>query len=292
MDSQQTAPISIVYCGNRKVFDGFLISALSVASVTKGRPLHFYFMTGDFSRIRSDYVPLKPSDADFIAEKLRLHNPDAEAHLLDCTDLYFKEFAHSVNAKTSYSPYSFIRLLLDFFDLPPKLLYLDVDTVALRDLAPLFDTEMKDYDIALVPDEVGTHYFGRDYGNSGVMLLNLDNIRRDALFEQCRKTVNERKLFMPDQTALNMHAKGKKLLLPGRCNDQIKLREDTVIRHYCKRFHWLPFPHSVNVKPWDGERFSRQFGDVHRELLAEWAEAKREWLGNEGSEAAHSSVAK
>jgi len=71
--------------------------------------------------------------------------------------------------------------------------------------------------------------------------------------------VNKKKMIMPDQSALNKH--GKKKFLPFRFNEQRKIKEDTVVKHFCKGIvFFLPFGfHIYNIKLW-------QIDDVHKRL--------------------------
>lgn len=56
------------------------------------------------------------------------------------------------------------------------------------------------------------------------------------------------------------------------------MRKDTVIRHFSKSIRWLPFYHTVNVKPWEIDRLhtiyhTYEFDDV----LAEYQTKMQEW---------------
>jgi lipopolysaccharide biosynthesis glycosyltransferase len=269
-------PLNIAYCGDQGLFEAFLLSSLSVAKTT-ARPLHFYFLTGKATEIKPCFTPLTPSQGEFIGQILRRHNPDVTIEVLDCTEIYDQKLSHSINAKTFYSPYSLFRLVMDLLPLPGKLLYLDADTIALKDLGPLYGSDISSYDLGMVLDAIGRHFLGPHYGNSGVLLLNLSAIKNDGLMGQARKIVNHFKMFMPDQTALNLVFKKKKLILAGKFNEQLALTPETVIRHYCKRLFWFPYPHTINVKPWDIVAFRKHFGNLHQDLLEEFSAILNEY---------------
>lgn len=76
--------------------------------------------------------------------------------------------------------------------------------------------------------------------------MNMDRIKTTGLFRRARKLCSEKKMFMPDQTALNKLAKGK-LILPRRFNEQGRLRKDTALQHFSTRFSATGM---VSVKPW------------------------------------------
>jgi lipopolysaccharide biosynthesis glycosyltransferase len=95
-----------------------------------------------------------------------------------------------------------------------RILYLDADTIVLDSLRPLWETDLDGCHVAAVtnvfqedhiplPARLGLE--PRDYFNSGVLLMNLDLMRRDestaALFEYTR--ANAERLVWPDQDVLN-----------------------------------------------------------------------------------------
>ena len=57
-------------------------------------------------------------------------------------------------------------------------------------------------------------------------------------------------------------------------NEQKEVREDTIIRHYCKVLHWLPYPHTINIKPWHPEEFKKAFGDISSDVIEEYIRIK------------------
>lgn len=96
----------------------------------------------------------------------------------------------------------------------PRVLYLDCDVLALDTLEPLWDTDLGDAYAGAVsnvwepwnlghPQRVGID--PREYFNSGVLLLDLEAMRRDAITEQIVEyaTARATELVWPDQDALN-----------------------------------------------------------------------------------------
>jgi lipopolysaccharide biosynthesis glycosyltransferase len=95
-----------------------------------------------------------------------------------------------------------------------RILYLDADTIVLDSLHALWETDLDGCHVGAVtnvfqedhiplPARLGLE--PRDYFNSGVLLMNLDLMRRDgsaaALFEYAR--ANAERLVWPDQDVLN-----------------------------------------------------------------------------------------
>ena len=108
-----------------------------------------------------------------------------------------------------------------------KVLYLDGDIIVMGDLSELFSVDLGDSYAAVVRDlpqvlfdvpliDVG---IGRDYFNSGVMLLNLKQLRvenvREKLVDEKRRRSND---TLMDQNVLNIVFKDRVLQLPMKYN--------------------------------------------------------------------------
>ena len=107
-----------------------------------------------------------------------------------------------------------IRLLADYHpEFGDKLLYLDVDLVVTGDLYTVFSESLGDKDIGMVKDEVGSYWLGKNYCNSGVLLMDLTKLRENHHFDLVRHKINRNRYFMPDQTALNRGMKKYKKIL-------------------------------------------------------------------------------
>lgn len=244
--------INLLYCGNNRVFDGMLISILSITKHTK-KPIHTFLLTMDLQEVDENHRPISRRQASYIESVLKKTNPESRVTLIDITDLFNAEMDSCANIESFYTPYCLLRLFCDKVDeLPEKLLYLDTDIVAMDDIEPLYNTDINGFEFAAVTDYLGKIfqiYKSFRYFNSGVMLMNLPEIRKTGLFEKARRACKTRKMDFPDQDALNYYAKKKKYL-PSKYNDQRRLHKNTVLRHFCKSVRWLPFFHTVNVKPW------------------------------------------
>ena len=106
-------------------------------------------------------------------------------------------------------------------------------------------------------------------------LLNLDRVKETGLFERACERVRSRRMAFPDQSALNDLVK-QKLILPRRFNEQREVREDTVVKHFCRGIKWLPFFKVYNYKQTEVKNVHEKLGitcfdDVYQEydLLAE-----------------------
>ncbi|MBQ8550133.1 MAG: glycosyltransferase family 8 protein [Clostridia bacterium] len=238
--------MNILYCGDSGVCDGIFLSALSVCKNAR-EDVAFYILTAGVGNH-------KAIDEAF---SKRLENATGhKVFLLDISAAFEKE-KPSANMATRFTPLCMLRLFADeVSEIPDRILYLDADVLCRADFSRMYRSDMQGAEIAGVPDRYGKWFFGNifrhDYLNSGVLLIDMAAVRKSGVFKRCRRMCCEKRMFMPDQTALNRLAKKKKL--PSRYNAQGKIRQDTVFKHFTTFFRFWPFFHSVTIKPWQEDK--------------------------------------
>lgn len=247
--------IHLLYCGNRRVFDGCYISALS-AAIYASEPLTVSILTMDLSDMDPRFLPITPAQGAVLERALRCHRKESLVRCIDGGALFRREMSESPNLGSSYTPYAMLRLFADLLPLPDRVLYLDVDTVCHGDIAPLFHLDLQGAEYGAAPDYLGRIFIRRDYVNSGVLLLDLARIRRTGLFGRARRVCATVHSSFPDQNAL-YEAGGHCLRLPRCYNEQRKARSSTVIRHFSKTVRLFPYFRILNVKPWQTDRLYR-----------------------------------
>ena len=253
--------INVLYCGNDKVFDGMLTSALSILKRSRlDEPIRFFVFTMDVSHIKPEYLPVSDEQAEFLNRVVKEYNSENSVVKIDVTELYMKEFGGSPNEDAYCSPYTLIRLLADLLpELGDKLLYLDADVMFNRDVHLLYDTDVSEVEYAAARDHYGKYLINPNYVNAGVLLFNMEMARRTGLFGKAREQIRAKKLVFADQSAL-IRSTSKKKMLPQRYNDQKFLHKHTVVRHFSKRLFYFPYPHTDNVKQWQVSRIHKIFG--------------------------------
>ncbi len=150
--------------------------------------------------------------------------------------------------KTAFKRPAFFRLVLpELLINYPKVLYLDADMVVVDDLAGLFQTDVENVYAAVVRDEVQrayaengveedylyghrtiraywTRHLGLNeksqdtYFNSGLMILNLEKIRKDGIPSAIPGILRARPYVFADQDILNLAFAGNVALLDQRWN--------------------------------------------------------------------------
>ncbi len=279
MENKNT-PINLLFCLDKNCFDGLLITLLSIVKNTS-HSLNIFIGTGKFTTPKKEFFCFEQSQADFLENILKKYNQDSKIQVIDMSEEVMKKLGKSVNLNGKFSPYSMIRLLSDYHDeFGDKLLYLDIDLVICDDIYKLYSLNIDNKDIAMAKDEVGSHWLGKNYCNSGVILMNLKRLRENKHFDIVRNKVIKNRYFMPDQTALNRGLKGNIEIISNRFNDQHYLHKDTVIRHYCG---WVKLNKkgfsNVTEKPWNVDNFKKVYGEhVHKDLLKEYLKIKEQYL--------------
>lgn len=251
--------VNLLLCGNKRFFDGALTQLISIKNRTK-ETINCYIFTMDASRLNKDYICMTDEQIDFLNYVVKSKNSESKVIKIDVTEIYEREFANCANEKAYCTPYTLLRLLADLIpDIPDKILYLDIDIMAGKDISILYNIDIEDYEYAAVKEKYGSKIIRHDYINAGMLLLNMKKIRETKLLEKARKLIKTKKLLFADQDAI-FRSTTKKLILPRIYNEQSSFnREDTVICHFCKRLLLLPYPRIENYKQWNVE-------EVHKVL--------------------------
>lgn len=270
--------MNLLYSGDANIADGVIISALSISRAVS-EPLNIYILTAAVDWNGTHRDALGTDFADHITPHLQRHNPNTTIRIIDITEKFADELPDA-NMGTRFTPLCMLRLYADEVnELPDKILYLDNDVVCRADIAPFYHQNIDDYSMAGTLDYYGSHFFRqkfwrRDYLNSGVLLLNLERIRENGLFRDARQMCRTKKMFMPDQSALNKLCRDKKIC-DRRYNEQRRLSTDTALQHFTTSFRLFPYFHSVTVKPWNIEAVHETLGlHEYDRLLSEYTKIK------------------
>ncbi|MCQ2598780.1 MAG: glycosyltransferase family 8 protein [Alphaproteobacteria bacterium] len=130
-----------------------------------------------------------------------------------------------------------------------RIIYADMDVIFFRDLIDIYEYDLGDNVIAAVPTRLD------NYINSGFLLMDLDKIRKEKLYDEWIKISQKEDFKNPDQDVLNFTLKGRIAFLPLRYNFQLShgsrifkiypnsqlddLKHNLVVLHY-----------SDYMKPW------------------------------------------
>ncbi|MCI2068665.1 MAG: hypothetical protein LKJ88_03715 [Bacilli bacterium] len=254
MSESNSKPLDLLYCGDRLRIRGFYLSLLSIANRTK-RPLRVHIFTMGVPERGNSGMALATDDGEFLSQMINKRLAGSSVLIYNVTDQYQATIKRGKNNKNQYSPYSMIRLFADdVLKDVDKVIYLDDDTMGVSDIQNFEKYDLTGKEMGVVDDWLAVRWGHKGYFNSGVLYLNLDQIRKTGLFHDALDMCCNKRMSMPDQTALNRLSHGR-VILPRAFNEQRKIYPDTVIAHYPKRL----FLHFHPVKPWQPERMQKLY---------------------------------
>lgn len=247
--------MNILFCGDNGVCEGIFLSALSIFQNTN-EAINIYILTASIGT----HSAIPQNFADKLETTIEDKNSDNKVTLLDISEI-FGQYLPLANMGTRFTPLCMLRLFADVVpEIPDRILYLDADVLCRADFKEFYYSDITDIEVAGVPDRYGKWFFGNifkhDYLNSGVLLMNMSNIRKSDLFEKCRNLCRNKKMFMPDQSALNKLAVKHKV--PAKYNAQGKIKSDTVFKHFTTFFKFFPYIRAVTVKPWNTDKLHNE----------------------------------
>ncbi len=261
--------INLLYSANNSYFKGIVLSLLSIIKHTN-EEIHVYILSMDLTNLDLNFTIVNEKNIEEMRFLLKKANPDSDITLIDIKDIYLNSGVKKSVEKNKYSPYAYLRLLATKIDiLPDKLLYLDTDIMALKDISPLYNIDITKYDYAMARDQVGKYFFSNDYCNSGVLLLNLKRLRENKILDKCYKKMMKSISSMPDQDALNK-VSDDIYIFDNIYNEQIKINENTVIYHFNIKTQFFPYFKMINVKQWEISKVHailkiHDFDDLYKE---------------------------
>ena len=176
---------------------------------------------------------------------------------------YIEKIKDKLYTRDYYSKTTYFRLFIpNLYPQYTKALYLDSDIVVLEDVADLYNTNMENDLVAAAPDDViqtikvfqeyaekvvGVANY-RNYFNAGVLLMNLDELRKFNFQEKFLYSLDKIKFSVAqDQDYLNRLCKGRVKIVDPNWNRMPIAREkenqgDIKLIHY-----------NLAYKPWHFE---------------------------------------
>ena len=181
-------------------------------------------------------------DSQKILQGLTGKRKNISIRFFDCTYLVEKvpfRVGYHLSVETYYRYY-----ILDIMNQYPKILYLDSDMIIQQDVAQLFKTDIQGYYLAAVKDldTIGNYRFDKvmkeyldkelkldnplDYFQAGVLLMNLDEMRKDLSSKKMVEMTLVKLWRQHDQDVLNLMCQSKVKFLPQKWNVLINWKFD------------------------------------------------------------------
>lgn len=176
---------------------------------------------------------------------------------------YINEVKDKLYTRDYYTKTTYFRLFLpDLYPQFDKVIYLDSDVTVLTDIADLYNINVKDNLVAAAPDDViqnepvfqeyvekvvGVSDY-RHYFNAGILVMNLDELRKFKFQEKFLYLLETTKYaVVQDQDYLNRMCKGRVKLIDNTWN-RMPIGGDIIPREEIKLIHY-----NLAYKPWHFE---------------------------------------
>lgn len=189
---------------------------------------------------------------EHIKQIKKFENENVNIEFVDL-NYYIKKVEGKLYTRDYYTNTTYFRLFLpELYPQYDKVLYLDSDIIVLGDISELYNTDMGTNLVAAAPDDIiQTHKVFQDYAelvvgvakyqhyfNAGVLLMNLDELRKFNFQEKFLYLLEKVKFSVAqDQDYLNRLCKGRVTLISHDwdvmpyVNEETK-PEDIKIVHY------------------------------------------------------------
>lgn len=270
--------MNIVFCADRRVLSGLHVAAYSLLSRISPVIPQTHFAVFSDAMTEADLALMHKTLASLDKPyTLRLRRVDAAA------------FSGFPTLNGSLAPY--YRLTVPHLLDVKRFLYVDADTLCDVDVSGLNTVTMGSSPAGLVPEaplaEAADRFVAQQLGNSpvepyfnsGVILVNVEEWRRQKITELAMEYLSKHQASYWDQSALNVVLHGKALALDEVFNCITNMRKHwPVLRQpngqMNRLLHFLDYP-----KPWDllGEWVHPQYA-LWREVLDKTAmRSYRSW---------------
>ena len=172
----------VCYCITRNLYHDVLPS---IRSILDNTTVDRVFIIAEDNNIR--YT--------FPAEKVEVLNMSRQ--------IYFRPDGPNYNKKWTYMALMKTAMAQIFQGLP-QILTLDHDTIILDDVRELWGLWMKNYYVAGCNEPYWERIYERKYVNAGVLMWNLDKIRKEKKDEEMMKLLNNEDFRLPEQEVINL----------------------------------------------------------------------------------------
>jgi lipopolysaccharide biosynthesis glycosyltransferase len=242
--------VPVVFSTDKNFFPYFLVA---LESIIQNSNLNVGY------KIILLHADLTESDEKIILERIKNH-PNFSICLIDVSDLAEKYELNKFMTDNRLRVSTYYRLLIgEILKEYDKIIYLDCDLILNKDIALLYETDIKDNYLAAVLDRGAQDYFLKsvpafkkymqhlgmktveNYFNAGVLIMNLKAIRENKLLEKFLQVAQENNQFFHDQNVLNVACEGKVFYLDSswniQCCNRINEKELGII-HYAGNKPW------------------------------------------------------
>ena len=197
--SKSNKRINVAFCSDKRGMKLMAVSIKSLLNVSKGKCDYDIYCVIDEDVDKDE----KKALTNLIRETgstVTFLNPNK-----DFDKSYLRHWTKAIYYRT---------MLPDLLPKVDKIIYADIDVIFCNDLIEADNLDMGNNYIA------GVKTFADGYINSGFLIMNLKQIRKDKLYKKWLEVSQREKYPNPDQDLLNYTCQGRILYLPLKYNFQ------------------------------------------------------------------------
>jgi len=199
-----------VYTGTRNVYGQMSAAAKSLLNHTRMDRVWFLIEDDEFTEQLPDVIRTKNMSGQ------KWFSPDGPNY----------------NSRVTYM--DMIRLALpEIFPEEERILWLDIDTIVVKDIGELLETDLEGNYAAMVEEPMRSRY-PFQYFNAGVVLMDLERMR-DGIYRKMIDLVNRKEYTAQSQDMLNIFCQGEILPLDAKWNHCPGIIQESMtpyIRHF------------------------------------------------------------
>lgn len=229
IDENPCVNICLAYSPNWRQYIRYMVHSIFKHCTP---PVKIFLLTDDRGKVDIDFLLQPGFEIDFINAEL----------------IYRRYITEQINVDGRFTKYTLYRLLLPQLIDVNKLLYVDADTLIIKDVREFFEIDMADnYLAGCIDTGYGSFYdtnvhwdHKKPYMNAGVTLYNLKQIRKDKLMDEWVRLCNKTFYNTHDQDILNKTCKDKIIWVNPRFNTSISttLSPNPSIVHFAGGKPW------------------------------------------------------
>ncbi len=244
--------IHIVLASDNNYFPGLFVTISSLLNSNKTTEFHLHIIDGGLVKKNKTKI------------KTHLVSNHAKS-IISFYDFDLKIF-RQFKPLYGKSLVTYARIFIPSIINVNKIIYFDSDLLILDKISPLWNIDLKDNLVAAVQDPIVKNLKNdypysdsigdEKYFNAGVMLINLDAMRKMEFSKKLFELVSRdsRKFRFHDQTALNILFKGKVLYLDTKWNsyaDSHTINSRSIVIHYLTKFKpWNSYNNTESFRLW------------------------------------------
>lgn len=139
--------MNFLYCGDRNIENGLIISILSLLKNIK-EELNIYVLTINLENKKQKIQGVSEDCIEILNKRVKKDNENNFVKKIDITEL-FKREVPVLNMETRFTPCCMLRLFADELqELPDKILYLDNDVICRKDCTEFYYQNIDKYEFA------------------------------------------------------------------------------------------------------------------------------------------------